>query len=32
VVDDRGHNWETGPESTLTVKALEVPSRTHRRV
>ncbi|XP_028398755.1 integrator complex subunit 7-like [Dendronephthya gigantea] len=32
VVDDRGHNWETGPESTLNVKALEVPSRTHRRI
>ena len=32
VVDERGHNWETGPESTLNVKALEVPSRTYRRV
>ncbi|XP_046849594.1 integrator complex subunit 7-like [Xenia sp. Carnegie-2017] len=31
VLDDRGYNWETGPESSLTVKALEIPSRIHRR-
>lgn len=32
VIDEREHKWETGPQSSLTVKALEVPSRTHRRL
>lgn len=32
VVDEKGRRWETGPHTSLLVKALEVPSRAHRRL